>query len=81
VQDLEAAVRRGKERDLLTEARYWLAESYYRLDRVQQADGLFRQLARGPKTADFTVWALHSSGWTALRLNDMARARDTFTQF
>ncbi len=81
VQDLEAAVRRGKERDLLTEARYWLAETYYRLDRFPQADALFRQIARGPRTADFTVWSLHSSGWTALRLNDMLRARDTFAQF
>ena len=74
-------MRRGKERDLLTEARYWLAETYYRLDRFQQADALFRQVARGPRTADFTVWSLHSSGWTALRLNDMSRARDTFSQF
>src|SRR6185503_9635742 len=81
VKDLEGAVRHGKERDLLTEARYWLAETYYRLDKVQQADGLFRQLARGPRTAEFTVWSLHSSGWTALRLNDMNRARDTFAQF
>jgi tetratricopeptide (TPR) repeat protein len=81
VQDLEATVRRGKERDLLTEARYWLAETYYRLDKIQQADGLFRQVARGPRTADFTVWSLHSSGWTALKLNDMGRARDTFAQF
>src|SRR5262249_56064229 len=71
VQDLEAAVRRGKERDLLTEARYWLAETYYWLDKVKQADDLFRQVARGPKTADFTVWSLHSSGWTALRLHHM----------
>ena len=74
-------MRSGKERDLLTEARYWLAETYYRLDRFQQADALFRQVARGPKTADFSVWSLHSSGWTALRLNDMSRARDTFAQF
>lgn len=81
VQDLEAAVRRGKERDLLTEARYWLAETYYRLDRFQPADALFRQVARGPRTAEFTVWSLHSSGWTALRLSDMNRARDTFAQF
>src|SRR5205807_1881421 len=41
----------------------------------------FRQVARGPRTADFTVWSLHSSGWTALRLSDMNRARDTFAQF
>jgi tetratricopeptide (TPR) repeat protein len=81
VRDLEGAVRGGKERDLLTEARYWLAESYYRLDRFQQADALFRQVARGPRTAEFTVWSQHSSGWTALRLNDMNRARDTFAQF
>ena len=81
VQDLEAAVRRGAERDLVTEARYWLAETYYRLDRFQPADTLFRQLATGPKSSEFAVWSLHSSGWTALRLNQMARARDTFSQF
>jgi TolA-binding protein len=80
-QDLEAAVRRGSERELLTEARYWLGETYYRLGRFQQADTLFRQVATGPRGAEFTLWSLHSSGWTALRLNDMARARDTFTQF
>ena len=80
-KDLDAAVRSGKERDLLTEARYWLGETYYRLDKMQQADALFRQVARGPRTAEFTVWSLHSSGWTALRLNDMTRARDTFAQF
>ena len=80
-QDLEAAVRRGSDRDFVAEARYWLAETYYRLDRFQQADALFRQVAGGPRTSEFAVWSLHSSGWTALRLNQMARARDTFTQF
>ena len=81
-QDLEAAVRRGaNDRDLVTEARYWLGETYYRLNRFQQADTLFNQIAGGPKTAAFTVWSLHSSGWTALRLNQMARARDIFAQF
>ena len=80
-QDLESAVRRGTERDLVTEARYWLAETYYQLDRTQQADTLFRQVATGPKVAEFAVWSLHSSGWTALRLNQMTRARDTFAQF
>jgi TolA-binding protein len=80
-QDLEAAVRRGTDRDLATEARYWLGETYYRLSRFQQADTLFNQVASGPKTAEFAVWSLHSSGWTALRLNQMARARDIFTQF
>ena len=75
-------MRRGAgDRDLVTEARYWLGETYYRLNRFQQADTLFNQIAGGPKTAAFTVWSLHSSGWTALRLNQMARARDIFAQF
>jgi TolA-binding protein len=79
-QDLEAAARRGTERDLVAEARYWLGETYYRLDRAQQADTLFRQVASGPKS-DFAVWSSFSSGWTALRLNQATRARDTFAQF
>src|SRR2546426_12314650 len=37
--------------------------------------------ASGPRTSEFAVWSLHSSGWTALRLNQMTRARDTFMQF
>src|SRR4029434_6799979 len=77
---LEAAARRGTERDLVTEARYWLGETYYRLARAQQADTLFRQVASGPKS-DFAVWSSFSSGWTALRLNQATRARDTFAQF
>src|SRR3989442_7677408 len=76
-----SSVRRGPDRDFVAEARYWLAETYYRLDRFQQADALFRQVAGGQRTSEFAVWSLHSSGWTALRLNQMARARDTFTQF
>src|SRR5207249_3441284 len=43
-QDLEQAARKGTERELITEARYWLAETYYRLNRFQQADQLFRQV-------------------------------------
>src|SRR5438477_296548 len=80
-QDLEQAARKGTERELITEARYWLAETYYRLNRFQQADQLFRQVAQGPRAAEFTVWSLHSSGWTALRLGEWSRARDTFTPF
>jgi TolA-binding protein len=80
-QDLEAAARKSQERELATEARYWLAETYYRQDKFQQADTIFRQLATGPRNSEFAVWSLHSSGWTALRLNQPGRARDTFAQF
>ncbi|MBI1848052.1 MAG: tetratricopeptide repeat protein, partial [Candidatus Rokubacteria bacterium] len=70
----------ASDRDLLDESRYWLAEALYRLDRIEQADWLFRQVAKDARTAEPGPWALHSSGWTALRLRDVARARDTFAQ-
>ena len=43
VKALESAARPGSEREIATEARYWLAETYYRLGRIEQADWLFRQ--------------------------------------
>lgn len=76
---LEQAVRGGSDPDLLHEARYWLGETYYRLGRIERADWLFRQVGRDSPRAEWGVWALHSSGWTALRVGDFARARDTFT--
>jgi tetratricopeptide (TPR) repeat protein len=76
---LESAARPGAERDILREARYWLGETYYRLSRIEEADWLFRQVATDSPRAEFGVWAQHSSGWTALRVGDAARARDAFT--
>ena len=76
---LESATRPGGDSDVLREARYWLGETYYRLGRVEQADWLFRQVVQDTTRSDWRVWALHSSGWTALRIGDAARARDAFT--
>ena len=76
---LENASRPGTERDLLREARYWLGEAYYRIARYDLADWLFRQVAQESPRLEWGVWALHSSGWTALRAGDAARARDAFT--
>ena len=78
VRALESAVRPGSEREIAIEARYWLGESYYRLGRIEQADWLFRQVGQDLRQ-EFGPWALHSSGWTALRMDDAARARDAFT--
>jgi tetratricopeptide (TPR) repeat protein len=78
---LEPAARGGAERGVLLEARYWLGETYWVLGRVEQADRLFRQVVQtSPAGGEFALWATHSSGWTALRLGDATRARDTFTQ-
>jgi TolA-binding protein len=78
---LEQAARSGAERDLVLEARYWLGETYWQLGRVEPADRLFRQVVQtAPKANSFGLWATHSSGWTALRLGDATRARDTFAQ-
>jgi tetratricopeptide (TPR) repeat protein len=79
VQALEQAVRNGRERELVAEARYWLGETQYRLGRMEQADAQFRQVTqeRSPALSPF---ALHGSGWTALALGDAARAREAFAQ-
>ena len=75
---LENAVRKSTERDLLQEARYWLAETLWRLDRTEQADWLFRQVAQEAPRQEWGAWAMHGAGWTALRLREAGRARDTF---
>ncbi|MEX2148421.1 MAG: tetratricopeptide repeat protein [Candidatus Rokuibacteriota bacterium] len=76
----DQAVRGGTERELLREARYWLGETYYKLGRFEQADWLFRQVAQESIRHEWGAWSLHSSGWTALRLRDPARAREAFSQ-
>ena len=75
---LENAVRKTTDRDLLRESRYWLGEALWHMDRIEQADWLFRQVAQESRQ-DLGVWALHGSGWTALRLREAGRARDAFT--
>jgi tetratricopeptide (TPR) repeat protein len=76
---LENATKAGVDPEVLREARYWLGETYYRLGRVEQADWLFRQVVQDRQRSEWRVWALHSSGWTALRIGDATRARDAFT--
>jgi TolA-binding protein len=78
---LEQAVRSGSEREIVVEARYWLAETSYALARAEQADRLFLQVVQtAPRGSGFTLWSAFGSGWTALRLGNAPRARDTFTQ-
>jgi tetratricopeptide (TPR) repeat protein len=75
----ENAVKKGTERDLLSEARYWHGEALWHLGRIEQADWLFRQVAQESPKQDWGIWALHGSGWTALRLREAGRARDAFS--
>ena len=77
---LEQAVRGSSDREVIAEARYWLAETHYALGRPDLADPLFRQVAQEPRQQPLAVWALASSGWTALRIGDAARARDVFAR-
>ena len=76
---LEQAVRGASEREMIAEARYWLAETHYILGRPDLADPLFRQVAQEPRQV-LAVWAQSGSGWTALRMGDSARARDVFAR-
>src|SRR5207247_4833578 len=67
----------ASEREVIAEARYWLAETHYAAARPDLADPLFRQVAAEPRQP-LAVWAQSGSGWTALRLGDATRARDLF---
>jgi TolA-binding protein len=79
VQNFERAIRNADDRAIVTEARYWLAETLYRLGRLEPADTQFRRVVedRSPALSPF---ALHGSGWTALVLGDAQRAHDAFAQ-
>lgn len=79
---LAQAVRTsGADRELRAEARYWEGEALLRLDRILEADWLFRQVAQDQGRQEFGPWALHASGWTALRAGEHERARQAFEQF
>lgn len=75
---LDQAVRNSPEREFLTEARYWHAETLYRLERFEQADWAFRQVLQDPARGEFGSWAQHGTGWSALRLGDGGRAENAF---
>jgi tetratricopeptide (TPR) repeat protein len=78
---LEQAARSGGERELVLEARYWLAETYYVLARVEQADRLFLQVVQtAPPGSELGLWSAFGSGFAALRVGQAQRARDTFAQ-
>jgi tetratricopeptide (TPR) repeat protein len=63
---------------VLVEARYWLGEALFRLERYDQADSNFRPVMR--EAHEYAVWAANSSGWCALRMGQIDRARETFDQ-
>ena len=79
IQNFERSIRNADDRAVATEARYWLAETLYRIGRLEPADTQFRRVVqdRSPAVSPF---AQHGSGWTALVLGDAARAHDAFAQ-
>ncbi|MGH7393203.1 MAG: tetratricopeptide repeat protein, partial [Candidatus Rokuibacteriota bacterium] len=75
---LEQAARPGPEPDVVAEARYWHAETLYRLGQFERADWLFRQVVTDPARTGLGPWARFGGGFTALRLGDAVRAEDAF---
>jgi tetratricopeptide (TPR) repeat protein len=71
---------RGGDADIVREASYWLAETYLRVGRIDQANALFRQVAQESPRIEQGPWALHGSGWTSLALGKIEAARQAFTQ-
>lgn len=85
VQALQGAIKAAtsrdaatKDRDLLIRSRYWLGEALMRVGKHQEADAAFRQAAAERSGHEYEVLSAHAAGWTALRLDDHARARDLF---
>ncbi|HSE93153.1 MAG TPA: tetratricopeptide repeat protein, partial [Methylomirabilota bacterium] len=75
---LEHAARPGPEPDVIAEARYWHAETLFRLGQFARADWLFRQVVTDPARTGLRPWAIFGSGFTALRLGDAPRAQEAF---
>jgi TolA-binding protein len=78
-QNFDRAMRNADDKAISTEARYWLAETLYRLGRIDQADTHFRRVVQDRSQA-LSGFALHGSGWAALVLGDAARAHEAFSQ-
>lgn len=80
-RSFEQAVRlAGDRQDVARTARYWLGESFWKLGKIELADRTFTRLAEASGRDGLELWALASSGWTALRLGDFPRARETFAR-
>lgn len=78
IQLLEQALNKAPRRDDGRLGRYWLAEAQYKVERVADADRWFQEVYQEDPKDDLAAYALHSSGWTALRLGDTQRALDAF---
>jgi TolA-binding protein len=78
VEMFEGVLRRGPSRYDARRARYWLGETYYRLDRFAEADRLFVTVSQETLGDPLKAHALLSGGWTALQLGDATRALDVF---
>lgn len=74
----EAASRAGGGGEVGRRARYWLGETHWWAGRVERADQLFAQVVQEAGRDVILPYALHSSGWTALRLGNFERAREAF---
>jgi TolA-binding protein len=77
---LQSAAQRSTDRVVVREARYWLAETLLRLDRVQEAEHHLHLVAQDDPRGELGLYAAHALGWVALRLNQPARALQTFEQ-
>jgi len=75
---LVAAARGSTDRELIREARYWLGETLFRLNRLEEAERTFRLVYQDAPSSEFGLHALHALGWLALQLNDPARALESF---
>jgi len=76
--DLAAAVQKSSDREVVREARYWLAETLIRLGRSGAAEQHLALVARDDPSGEYGAHAAHTLGWLLLERGEAATALTTF---
>lgn len=63
------------------EAKFYIANSLYNMDRYEESLELFREIAKGPSEKPVTEYAQYQIGWCYYRMNKDIDAADSFDVF
>jgi TolA-binding protein len=79
--EFQAVLGKGGEREIVREARYWVAETMVRLGRRDAAVPHLEIVVKGDPRDELGAYASHSLGWLVLERGDAQRALDIFQGF
>jgi TolA-binding protein len=79
--EFQAVLAKGGDREVLREARYWVAETSLRLGRRDTVATHLDMVAKDDPRGELGAYATHSLGWVVLERGDAQRALDIFQGF